>query len=162
MEPFLKLKSPKPFNHGSVMPNHTIQKLSPILLVEDDDTDVELVKRTLDKKGLSNPFYRACDGIEALEILEREKLLTKFPQPILIVLDINMPRMNGFEFLKAIRSNDQMQKCLVFILTTSTRDADLQTSYQHNVAGYFRKNNTKGLIEILSLYSEVNEFSDNL
>ncbi len=110
-----------------------------ILLVEDDQVDVMNVKRAFRKNNIKTPLYVAWDGIEALEMLRgpRSSELEIFPK--IVLLDINMPRMNGIELLREIRGDDKLSKLLVFVLTTSSNDEDIINAYSLNVAGYILK-----------------------
>lgn len=132
-----------------------------ILIVEDDEIDVESLKRLFDKKGIKNPIYRAANGVEALEIMRGENNRAKVPKPYVVLLDINMPLMNGIELLKELRNDENLKDSVVFILTTSPRDEDKSLSYQLNVAGYFLKQDIKELVNLLSLYWQLNEFPEN-
>lgn len=110
-----------------------------ILLVEDDDVAAEAVSRNLKKLSIDYPIIHANDGLEALEILlnkHSEKIITK---PFLVLLDLNMPRMNGFEFLNTIRSDDKLKESVVFVLTTSDDDKDRSRAYHECIAGYMVK-----------------------
>jgi len=106
-----------------------------ILIVDDDDIDVESFKRTFTKLKIANPVYRAKDGVEALEILRSNSV----PAPYIILLDINMPRMNGLEFLSRLREDPALTSAVVFILTTSVADEDVFEAYRLHVAGYIPK-----------------------
>ena len=106
-----------------------------VLLVEDDDIDAEGIQRKLRKKSIGNTIVRAHDGIEALELLRANKV----PKPYIILLDLQMPRMNGIEFLNIIRDDEQLSSSVIFILTTSTDENDIVSSYKKNIAGYFIK-----------------------
>lgn len=106
-----------------------------LLIVDDDDIDAMALKRALHKLKLLNPLYRACDGIEALELLRAGKV----PKPFIVLLDINMPRMNGLEFLEALRSDPELTHAVVFVLTTSKSDEDIMAAYREHVAGYLLK-----------------------
>ncbi len=132
-----------------------------ILIVEDDEIDVESLKRLFDKKDIKNPIYRASNGVEALEIMRGENNRDKVPKPYVVLLDINMPLMNGIELLKELRNDENLKDSVVFILTTSPRDEDKSISYQLNVAGYFLKQDIKELVNLLSLYWQLNEFPEN-
>lgn len=112
-----------------------------ILLVEDDDIDVMAVRRAVEELRLANPLVVAHDGIEALEYLRGENGRPKMVPPFIILLDLNMPRMNGIEFLEALRADEALQASVVFVLTTSNADEDKRHAYQHNVAGYVVKSN---------------------
>lgn len=111
-----------------------------ILLVEDDHVDVMNVQRAFKKNNISNPLHVACNGIEALDLLRgtegREKII---PTPRIILLDINMPKMNGIEFLKELRNDKVLRSITVFIMTTSNDDKDKFEAYNLNVAGYIVK-----------------------
>jgi CheY-like chemotaxis protein len=132
-----------------------------ILIVEDDEIDVESLKRLFDKKDIKNPVYRAANGVEALEIMRGENNRAKVPKPYVVLLDINMPLMNGIELLKELRNDENLKDTVVFVLTTSPRDEDKSISYQLNVAGYFLKQDIKELVNLLSLYWQLNEFPEN-
>jgi CheY-like chemotaxis protein len=106
-----------------------------ILLVEDDDVDAMSIKRAFKKLRLGNPIIRACDGLEALQLLRNGTV----PSPFIILLDLQMPRLNGFEFLEEIRQDPTLDKSIVFVLTTSKSDEDVTASYQKSIAGYFVK-----------------------
>lgn len=112
-------------------------KPASILLVEDDDVDAMSVMRAFNRMRIANPIVRAKDGIEALEILQDEDI----QRPYLILLDLNMPRMGGIDFLKILRSNSSLESSVVFVLTTSKDDADQLAAYKHHVAGYIIKEN---------------------
>ena len=111
------------------------QKLVNILLVEDDEVDVMNVKRAFSKNKIMNPLFIAGNGVEALEMLE-DKII---PLPKIIILDINMPKMNGIEFLKIMRENEKLKNISVFVMTTSNEDSDKIDAYNLNVAGYILK-----------------------
>lgn len=111
------------------------QKLVNILLVEDDEVDVMNVKRAFSKNNIMNSLFIAGNGVEALEMLE-DKII---PLPKIIILDINMPKMNGIEFLKIVRENEKLKNISVFVMTTSNEDSDKIDAYNLNVAGYILK-----------------------
>ena len=110
-----------------------------ILLVEDDEVDAMAVQRAFSKHGIENPITVACDGVEALEYLRGENGKARFPRPYLILLDLNMPRMNGIEFLQELRSDPKLRSSLVYVLTTSDDDRDKTAAYNNVVAGYILK-----------------------
>jgi len=110
-----------------------------ILLVEDDDVDVRVVLRAFEKERISNPVVVAHDGIEALARLRGQDGHPVISGPVLIVLDLNMPRMDGHEFLAEIRNDPKLAQLLVFVLTTSDDESDRQAAYSKNVAGYLVK-----------------------
>jgi CheY-like chemotaxis protein len=111
-----------------------------ILHIEDDHVDQMVVERVLKRLNIANPLYHAQNGEEALDMLRGENGQTKLdPMPQLILLDINMPRMNGIEFLKELRSDDRIRHISVLIMTTSNDDEDRKEAYYYNVTGYVLK-----------------------
>lgn len=131
----------------------------PIFLIEDDEIDRELVRRAVKKAGISNPVYMAWDGAQAFEMLSGESPQITLPQPCLILLDINMPRMNGFELLEKMRADGLMKRNIVFMLTTSPRREDMMAAYDLNAAGYIVKDNIKYLPDLLKSYFEIVEIA---
>lgn len=113
-------------------------KMLNILLVDDDEVDVMNVERAFKKNNITNPLFIAHNGIEALTILRDES--SGFPtQRRLILLDLNMPRMGGIEFLRELRNDDKLKQIPVIVLTTSNEDNDKVDAYNLNVAGYILK-----------------------
>lgn len=117
------------------------EKIINILLVEDDDVDVMNVKRAFKKYKITNPLYCAGNGLEALEMLRPNNgKPPKVPEiRRLILLDLNMPKMNGLEFLHEIRKDRYLKRTPVIVLTTSDEDKDRIEAYNLNVAGYILK-----------------------
>ncbi|MGZ9809903.1 response regulator [Pseudoroseicyclus sp. H15] len=109
-----------------------------LLLVEDDDGDAKAVRRAFDRSRIANPIVRARDGLEALTML-RERIDTLPDQPFLLLVDINMPRMNGHEFVSAVRADARLHGHTIFMMTTSRDDRDLCIAMQNHVAGYITK-----------------------
>ncbi len=112
-----------------------------ILLVEDDEVDVMNVQRAFKRNHITNPLYIASNGLEALTMLRGEsKTLPLLPNGRrLILLDLNMPRMGGLEFLQELRADDTLRSTPVVVLTTSNQDLDRIEAYNLNVAGYILK-----------------------
>ena len=111
-----------------------------ILLVEDDPADQKLIKMSLSKEKIINEIHIANNGEEAMEYLQRSKNGdNETPMPDLILLDLNMPRMDGKEFLKLMRSDDELGSIPVVVLTTSDSDRDILESYKLQAAGYIKK-----------------------
>ena len=110
-----------------------------IMLVEDDEVDVMAVKRAFRELKIANPLTEAKDGIEALEMLRGVNGYVKIPRPLIILLDLNMPRMGGMEFLDELRKDPDLHRCIVFIMTTSADEQDRVRAYDKNVAGYVLK-----------------------
>ncbi len=107
-----------------------------ILLVEDDEVDVMNVRRAFQRAHVSNPLHVAGNGIEALEMLRGDTLPA---DRRLVLLDLNMPRMNGIEFLRAVRANATLRSLPIVVLTTSNDERDKVDAYKLNVAGYLLK-----------------------
>ncbi|TMP45927.1 two-component system response regulator [Pseudoalteromonas citrea] len=106
-----------------------------VLLVEDDDIDFMSIVRSFKKRKILNKITRAIDGVHALELL-REETIAK---PFIVLLDLQMPRMSGLEFLDTIRNDDMLNDMVIFVLTTSDNEQDIVKSYKKHVAGYFLK-----------------------
>ena len=135
-----------------------------LLLVEDDEVDVQGFKRAFAKSRIGNPLTVARDGIEALEVLRGENGRPKLAKPHLILLDLNMPRMNGLEFLDAIRADDDLRSSIVFMITTSKDEEDKARAYGKNVAGYIVKqdpaNTFMQAVTLLEHYWKIVEFPE--
>lgn len=109
----------------------------PILLVDDNPMDVELTQLAFRKSRLTNPIEVARDGEEALAWIPRWE--AGEPTPVVILLDINMPRVNGFEVLKALRAHPVSRRLPVVVLTTSSTSHDIDTAYRHGANSYIVK-----------------------
>lgn len=107
-----------------------------ILLAEDDEVDVMTVRRAFKQNHITNPLFVASDGIDALEVLRSGSMPAKRR---LVLLDLNMPRMSGIEFLRELRSDPKLARTPVVVLTTSNDDKDKVEAYNLNVAGYLLK-----------------------
>ncbi len=107
-----------------------------IVLVEDDDVDVMNVQRAFEKANIRAPVFRAADGVEALELLRSPSMPS---ERRLVLLDLNLPRMNGIEFLRELRSDEMLRKTPVVVLTTSNDERDKLEAFEMNVAGYMLK-----------------------
>jgi CheY-like chemotaxis protein len=112
------------------------EKMLNILLVEDDQVDVMNVKRAFEKNRIANPLFVAGNGLEALALL-RSKQIPDARR--IVLLDLNMPRMNGLEFLRELRADPELQSAVVVVLTTSNDERDKIEAYNLNVAGYLLK-----------------------
>ena len=110
-----------------------------VLLVDDDDVACESVTRSFRKQNISFPIVTAEDGMEALEILRNQHPGKSIKAPFLVLLDLNMPRMNGFEFLQEVRNDKLLSSLVIFVLTTSNDDNDRTRAYEENIAGYMVK-----------------------
>lgn len=107
----------------------------PILLVEDDQVDAMTVRRALKDIKVTNRLDVAGDGLEALQHLSNPGN----EKPCIILLDLNMPRMNGIEFLQAVKADAILRRIPVVVLTTSTEEQDKVNSFNLGVAGYMVK-----------------------
>jgi CheY-like chemotaxis protein len=114
-------------------------KLVTILLVDDDKVDAMAVKRSFQELCIPNPVIEARNGIEALERLRGQNGYEQVASPCLVLLDLNMPRMDGIEFLGELRRDASLRRLLVFVMTTSAAEADRKRAYDQNVAGYVLK-----------------------
>lgn len=110
-----------------------------ILLVEDDYLDIMNVERELKKIGITYPIHVARNGREALEMLRGTGVEKISPVPSVILLDINMPKMNGLEFLAELRTEPEFSHIPVFIMTTSNEETDRMAAQKLHVAGYIVK-----------------------
>lgn len=111
-----------------------------LVLVDDDAVDIMAVERAFQKDHLTPALYIARNGLEALAMLRGEGPLPKVPvQRRLILLDLNMPKMGGIEFLRELRADDNLRAIPVIVLTTSDQDSDKLETYKLNVAGYILK-----------------------
>ena len=111
-----------------------------ILLIEDDELDVISVKRSLKRLNTDYELFTAYNGIEALEMLRGKGDEPPMqPLPNLILLDLNMPKMNGIEFLKMLRSDSSLKHIKVFVMTTSGEDNDRKVTESLGVSGYLIK-----------------------
>ena len=117
----------------------TMANLINILLVEDDEVDIMNVQRAFKKNNITNPLHIARNGLEALAILKGEADEQVIPTPRIVLLDINMPRMGGIEFLNELRKIPELRSTSVFVMTTSNEESDKIAAYDLNVAGYILK-----------------------
>ncbi len=112
------------------------ERLVNILLVEDDQVDILNVRRAFLKHNITNPLFVAENGVEGLEMLRSGAVP---PMRRVVLLDLNMPMMNGIEFLRALRADPELRLTPVVVLTTSNDERDRTEAYNLNVAGYILK-----------------------
>lgn len=124
-----------------------------ILLVEDDEVDVMNVRRAFERNKIANPIYVAENGLEGLRML-RDGTVPRGRR--LVLLDLNMPRMNGIEFLREVRQDPELSGVSVVVLTTSNEERDKVDAYKLNVAGYLLKPVT--FINFVELTSALNKY----
>ena len=110
-----------------------------VLLIEDDPDHVELTRRALDKSRVQSVLHRVCDGVDALEFLKREDRYRAAPQPDVILLDLNLPRLSGHEVLQLIKADDDLSRIPVVVLTTSEAATDRSQAFAHGLDGYLTK-----------------------
>lgn len=130
-----------------------------ILLVEDDEVDILTFQRALRKLQITIPVTIAHDGWEALRFMRGTGQIPPIQRPYVVLADLNMPKMNGLEFLAEIRKDPNLHSIPVFILSTSRHPADLAMAHSLHVAGYLRKpltfeeyqNSIAKLVDYLSL-----------
>jgi len=133
-----------------------------LLHVEDDDLCIMGLARAFESRKIANPISFAHDGIDALDMLRGTNGRERLPRPYLILLDLNMPRMDGVEFLIELRKDQDLKKSIVFVMTTSGADEDKVKAYNLGVAGYILKTNpANAFLEataLLDTYWRVVEF----
>ena len=131
-------------------------KSAEILLVEDDPADVELTRETMADAKVVTRLHVVGDGLEALAFLRREGEYRKAPRPDLILLDLNMPRMDGRTFLSELRADPHLKAIPVVVLTTSQTEEDILKSYQLGANCYITK--PVGLAEFTKVVGAIEEF----
>ncbi|NEP56718.1 MAG: response regulator [Symploca sp. SIO2G7] len=115
-------------------------KETSLLLVDDDEVSIIAVKKALEQNHITNPLYIATNGLEALEMLRGNTMSKLIPgERKLVLLDLNMPKMGGIEFLREVRADPNLRGIPVIVLTTSNEDLDIVEAYKLNVAGYIIK-----------------------
>ena len=133
-----------------------------ILLVEDDDVDAEFIVRVFQHNAAQPLITVARNGIEALAVLRGIAGHATPLQPYLILTDLNMPQMNGLEFLRELRQDPQLRQSIVFVLTSSALEEDKRAAYEQQVAGYLLKAsvtaNYSHLLNLIAAYYEHIEF----
>jgi CheY-like chemotaxis protein len=136
----------------------------PILLVDDDQVDVMTVQRAFKRNNILDPLFVVGNGREALDFLNHQGPYSdpeKFPRPGIILLDLNMPVMNGIEFLKVVKVDEKLRKIPVIVLTTSKEENDRVESFNLSVAGYIIKpvefEKFVEAIRVLNLYWTLSE-----
>lgn len=132
------------------------------LIVDDDHVSVMAIRRALTQLRFTNPIEVARDGQEALDRLRDPN--GGVPTPYIILLDLNMPRMGGLEFLSQVRRDQELRESVVFVLTTSDAPSDVADAYRHLVAGYIVKENTfatlRDAISMLGAYVQIVRLPD--
>jgi CheY-like chemotaxis protein len=133
-----------------------------VLLVEDDDVDAMTVQRALKELRVTNPLIHKINGEEALDYLKDQKNNGK---PCLVLLDLNMPKMNGIEFLRVVKDDDELKSIPIVVLTTSKEQQDKIESFKLSVAGYMLKSvNYQSFVETIrtiNIYWTLSELPQN-
>ncbi len=133
----------------------------PILLIEDDNVDVMTVERAFRDLKIANHLVSTSNGEQALEYLRTNGN----KKPCVILLDLNMPKMNGTEFLKIVKTDEALQKIPVVVLTTSSQQRDVVESFKLGAAGYMVKSVDYGkfveTIRTINLYWTLSELPSN-
>ena len=110
-----------------------------ILLVEDNPADVMLTEEAFEEARIANRLHVARDGVDALEFLHRQGHYAEAPTPDVILLDVNMPRMNGLELLAVLKADPDLRRIPIIMLTTSRAEQDVWRSYDLHVNAYIPK-----------------------
>jgi len=124
------------------MPNRNYSRDALILLAEDDENDIVLLRRALEQAGIPNPIEVVRNGEEAIAYLKGEGKFSdraKYPLPALLLLDLNMPRMDGFQVLKWIRSRPELDALRVIVLTVSRDIYNVTRAYRYGANSFFVK-----------------------
>lgn len=126
---------------------------SEILVIDDDDVDIEFVRRAFHREQPESVIQEARNGLEGMQLL-REVGVEKS----IVFLDLNMPKCDGFEFLRRIRADDDLRRAIVFVLTTSDNELDKAKAYDHGIAGYIVKSQAgvayRSLPDLVRCYHE--------
>ena len=118
------------------------QQTKPILIVEDIKTDAKLIERSMRKSKIANPLKFVTDGQQAIEYLDGKQSFsdrTEFPIPIMILLDLKLPKKDGFEVLAWIKQHESLKKIPVVVLTSSNRSPDIDRAYDLGANSYLVK-----------------------
>jgi CheY-like chemotaxis protein len=133
-----------------------------LILIEDDEVDAEAIERACLSLDVHCVPTRFRDGREAMDALRGSFGIALLNQPYIILLDLNLPRMDGFAFLDELRSDPIWRRSIVFVITTSTRDEDKAAAYDRRVAGYLVKevlgSDYVALCELLEVYDKSVQF----
>jgi len=133
-----------------------------VLMVDDDTVDQMAVRRAFQLLRLSNRIVAARDGLEAFDMLRGTNGCDAVAQPVLILLDLNMPRMNGIEFLQELRADPSLHRLVVFVMTTSSSGKDMADAYDRSIAGYILKQDPERpfleALDMLDRYCRAVEF----
>lgn len=136
-----------------------------IVLIDDDSVDREAVRRCFAEERILNPIVEAQNGQEGLDLIRRRSDESTLG-PYIVLLDLNMPTMNGREFLKELRGDAEHKNAIVFVLTTSNHQDDIDACYDMKVSGYIAKQNFSSdfheAIKMFSSFWKVVEFPSDI
>jgi CheY-like chemotaxis protein len=125
------------------------------MIVDDDKIDIMALRRCFRAVDLQNTVIEARNGVEALALLRGTDGGAPMPKPHLVLLDLNMPRMGGLEFLDEVRRDPALQRTLIFVLTTSGAQADRDRCYDRNIAGYMvKQRDSRGSMETVAMLQQ--------
>jgi CheY-like chemotaxis protein len=111
----------------------------PILLVEDNIDDILITKRALEKGRIRNKLYITHDGEEAIEFLKKHGKYKDSPTPTLVLLDLKMPKLDGFGVLRQVKNDEALKSIPIIVLTSSERDKDIELAYKLGCNSYIMK-----------------------
>ncbi len=135
-----------------------LNKDETIMLIEDDRVDIMTVQRALKKNNISNPLHIARTGLEALDMLRGTNGTQKIsPLPALVLLDLNLPKMSGIEFLRELRNDSELKSLHIIVLTSSNEPKDRAAAFEYEVDDYIVKPHsfdefTRAVATILALW----------
>jgi CheY-like chemotaxis protein len=133
-----------------------------LLLVEDDEVEAEFVRRSLQHHGGKYVLHTVPDGLAALQVLRGQAGQPRLCRPYIILLDLNLPRLSGLEFLHALRQDPDLKHAVVFVRTTSNLERDKLAAYSYQIAGYCLKTadnvNCSKIFDLLDAYCTVVAF----
>lgn len=127
-----------------------------ILLVEDNAGDARLAQEAMRESKIRNTLYHVSDGVEAMDFLNNREKYLEVPRPDLILLDLNLPRMDGREVLATIKNDENLKRIPVVILTTSNDEADIFKSYNLHANCYITK--PLGLDQFIQVVKSIEDF----
>jgi len=131
-----------------------------ILLVEDNEGDIEITERAIKQGKLSSTLSVAHDGVEAMEYLSRQNRFADAVRPDLILLDLNMPRMDGKEFLEIAKQDDKLKSIPIIVMTSSSAPKDIQECYERYANCYIIK--PFDLTKYMDIAKQIESFWANL
>jgi CheY-like chemotaxis protein len=135
-----------------IQPLHAIE----VLLLEDETADAYLVKIALERNKILARLHHVLDGREGLAFLQQKGNYSHVPRPDLILLDLNMPRMNGYEFLAVVKSDERFKSIPVVVLTTSDVESDVLAAYQLGAASYITK--PVGIEQFIAVINKLSDY----